>query len=532
MASLLYNIYMILLFFAGISAAGQPVSDMAGLQSGREDRTTYADAMKFEDRELSKNGDDVTLSMKIILDSTRIRTQHTITLTPVLISADSTEECDFGAVIIDGRARHRVFLRKEALEKEADSVRNSAIAVIMRKNGSAQEYTYMSSVPYHRWMLGGRVELRESVSGCAECGEGTSEHVMEDPVLQEFIPVWKTSRIAPEPEPVKRRQEHRIARIQYRWDRYDILPSWADNKAVLDTVTKSVAIVKDRDYITITGIYVAGFTSPEGTYEYNMKLSNRRARTFADYISGNTDVDRSLLTVEWSGEDWEGLKAALAGSDFRKKAIVTGIIDTYTEDRNECERQMRAILTEEEYRWLVDNIYPGLRHCTYRIEYEVRNFDIEEARRMVYERPQDLNLDEIYKVAGSYPAGSKEYEDAMAVAAVYFPDSPAVLGDLALDALEEGNAGKAIAVLRGVEYRSLDGQADPASGKTVSAEDAALLNILGVAYARSSDYEMAGRILGMASEAGNADAAHNLLQVAGVVDQLEPETRQEKHIEQ
>ena len=210
MASLLYNIYMILLFFAGISAAGQPVSDMAGLQSGREDRTTYADAMKFEDRELSKNGDDVTLSMKIILDSTRIRTQHTITLTPVLISADSTEECDFGAVIIDGRARHRVFLRKEALEKEDDSVRNSAIAVIMRKNGSAQEYTYMSSVPYHRWMLGGRVELRESVSGCAECGEGTSEHVMEDPVLQEFIPVWKTSRIAPEPEPVKRRQEHRI----------------------------------------------------------------------------------------------------------------------------------------------------------------------------------------------------------------------------------------------------------------------------------------------------------------------------------
>ena len=79
---------------------------------------------------------------------------------------------------------------------------------------------------------------------------------------------------------------------------------------------------------TITGIYVAGFTSPEGTYEYNMNLSNRRARTFADYIARNCRIDPDMMSVEWSGEDWAGLKEALAGSGFYKKAIVAGIIDT------------------------------------------------------------------------------------------------------------------------------------------------------------------------------------------------------------
>ena len=56
---------------------------------------------------------------------------------------------------------------------------------------------------------------------------------------------------------------------------------------------------------------------------------------------------------------------------------------------------MMNVLTDDEYTWLLRNIYPYLRHCTYRVEYEVRNFDLEEARRTIYERPQDLSLNEM-----------------------------------------------------------------------------------------------------------------------------------------
>lgn len=134
-------------------------------ESDRKDEISYLDAIRFMDKNLAKDGRNVTLCMDIVLDSARIRTQHTVSLTPVLVSGDGTEEFPFGTVIVDGRTRHKVFMRKEAL-KDNYPDRDSALAVIMRKNGSGQEYSYVSAIPYSRAMLDGKLELRECVKGC------------------------------------------------------------------------------------------------------------------------------------------------------------------------------------------------------------------------------------------------------------------------------------------------------------------------------------------------------------------------------
>lgn len=475
----------------------------AAAMTERDGNVSYLDAISLGNREVAKSGREVTLSMDVVLDSTKIRTQHTVTLTPVMISADSTREYAFRPLIIDGRTRHKVFLRRDALGEEY-AERDSALAIIKRKNGTGQDYAYVSSIPYSRWMLGGRVVLRETVSGCADCGEGRSECPLEGPVLPEFIPQWLTSRIEPDPEPVKHREESRVARLQFRWDRYDILGWWKDNAAVLDTVTNSIALVKDKDYIAIIGIYVAGYASPEGTWEYNMKLSRNRARSFARYIAAHNDVDTTLMHIEWSGEDWVGFRQGLSESSFPKKDKVIEVIDTYTEDRNECERQMRRLMTRQEYVWLLRNIYPYLRHCTYRVEYEVKGFDLEQARRVIRESPSDLSLREMYMVAGSYGSDSEEYRYAMDMAAKHYPDSPAVMGDRALDAIACGDAAEAVAILEG----------------RVPEDRYELMNILGVAYAQTGEYDKARRIFGIAAGCGCENARHNLGQVAGVVDQL------------
>lgn len=86
----------------------------------------------------------------------------------------------------------------------------------------------------------------------------------------------------------------------------------------------------------------------------------------------------------------------------------------------------------------MNEVYPPLRRNEYRIEYNVRNFDLEEARRMIGERPDLLSLEEMYNVAGSYEKGSAGYERAMETAARCYPDRPAVLNDRALAALGAG----------------------------------------------------------------------------------------------
>lgn len=471
---------------------------------------SYLDAIRFEDRNIAKDGRTVCLSMDIILDSTKIRTQHTVSLTPVMVSADGRMEQPFGTVIVDGRTRHKVFLRRDRLDGTQPQ-RDSALAIIQRKNRTEQEYVYVSEIPYSSWMLDGSIRIDECVKGCADCGEGESRKVLEDPVLPKFIPQWKTGRIEPEPEPIKRREESRIARLQFKWDRADIIPWWKDNRAVLDTVTASIALVKEKDYVEITGIYVGGYASPEGTWEYNRKLSQRRVGSFMEYISGHNDIDAGLIQGEWYGEDWAGFREALEKSSFPKKDKVIEIIDTYTEDRNLCERMMLKAITRQEYVWLLRNIYPYLRHCTYRVEYMVKNFDLEEARRTIYDRPQDLNLNEIYKVAGSYDKDTEEYAYAMAVAAEYYPDSPAVLNDRALQALETGDAASAVGTLEGKVT---------AGDESLTGKEAELLNTLGVAYARAGQYDRARDAFEAASATGNDDATHNLTQLLNVLDQL------------
>lgn len=475
---------------------------VSGIQPGKDRETGYLGSIGIEDTLMSKDGREVSLSMGIVLDSIRIKTQHTVRLTPVYISGDGSRECEFESVIIDGNTRSKVFMRKERFEGR-DSLRSQAQAIIRRNNGNVQEYTYLSSIPYSRWMLGGRIEIREEISGCAECNEGSSCRPLMDG-LHEFIPEYALDTIAPAPEPVKHREESRSARLAFRHDRYDILPSLQNNKAELDSVRNSINLVRGRGYITITGIYVTGYASPEGRYEYNMRLSRNRAESFARYISEREDIDRSLMHTGWGGEDWEQLSELVAASGLPQKDSILSIISQYTEDRNLCEEKMRQLLTKDEYKWMVENLYPVLRHCLYRITYDVRNFNLEESRQIIYTNPEDLSLSEIYQVAGSYATSSDEYRHAMEVAGRLYPDSPAVLNYLAVKAINEGNAKEAVTML----YNRIP------SGNPV------MLNTLGVACALAGEYTEAARTLNEAIAAGSMTARQNLGQLQAVIDQL------------
>lgn len=146
-----------------------------------------------------------------------------------------------------------------------------------------------------------------------------------------------------------------------------------------------------------------------------------------------------------------------------------------------------------------------LRRNEYRIEYNVRNFDINEARRMLEERPDLLSLAEIYRVAALSEKGSPEYVKAMGVAARYFPSSPAVLNDSAMASIEAGDCAAAVKLLE---------------GSTVTQTNASLLNTLGVAYAGAGEPHKAREAFVRAAEKGSDAARHNAGEIENVINQL------------
>lgn len=167
--------------------------------------------------------------------------------------------------------------------------------------------------------------------------------------------------------------------------------------------------------------------------------------------------------------------------------------------------QLQKLVPPTIYRRLLDEIYPALRRNEYRIEYNVRNFNLEEARRMVNERPDLLSLTEMYKVADSYGKGTPEYDKVMATAVRYFPTSPAALNENAVNAISRKEYDKAVQLLERSE---------------VAAQSAELLTTLGVAYAGVGQYEKAEDAFRRASELGSEPARHNLKEMLQVMDQL------------
>lgn len=472
-----------------------------------ENKPGYLSSIEIRQGGVVKQGRTVSLQMAVDLSKTKINTQHTVALTPVLVSADDSREVAFPPIVIDGGTRHKVYLRAQRLESvDLPPYHDDGAQVIIRRKGKEQGYDYTASVPYERWMLDGRVEIREEVHGCTNCGEGKSDRQLWTGVLPPYVPEYRLDSIAPAPEPVKMRAENRTARLQFRQDSYKILPEYKDNRAELDTVSNSIMLVKNNADVKITGIYITGYASPEGSEAHNLKLSENRAKALADYISRHDAISSDLLHVDWKGEDWEGLVRVLGDyPNLLKRDSVYAIIERYPNERDFCELQLRKLVPPTIYHRLLNELYPVLRRNEYRIEYNVRNFDLEEAKRQIETRPDLLSLSEMYKVAGSYGKGTPEYDKVMAVAVRYFPTSPAALNENALSAIAREEYDVAIELLEKSE---------------TAAQTADLLNTLGVAYAKAGQYDKAEDAFRRAAEAGSETARHNLEEVRQVMDQL------------
>jgi len=86
--------------------------------------------------------------------------------------------------------------------------------------------------------------------------------------------------------------------------------------------------LKSNKDLEITEFTVTGYASPEGNFESNRTLSDRRANSFADYLSSTHGVARDRFRVTGLGEDWSGLKEAVEKSSLTDKNEIIRVINS------------------------------------------------------------------------------------------------------------------------------------------------------------------------------------------------------------
>jgi len=119
-------------------------------------------------------------------------------------------------------------------------------------------------------------------------------------------------------------------------------------------------------------------------------------------------------------EDWNGLKELISESNLNCKDEALKIIDRKYLDPDEKEKDLKAACGAE-FRLVLNNLYPKLRHTDCMIEYTVRNFSVAETKQILQEQPQKLSLLEFYNYACQFQVGSNDFCDVLETAVKMFP---------------------------------------------------------------------------------------------------------------
>ena len=448
-----------------------------------------------------------TMQLDLLLDFSQLKVsrQRSVRLTPAIVQQEGNQEVVLQPIVIDGRIRSRIHQRQQALTGRSEAT-EGAYTVLKSGETLPDTLRYRATVTYEPWMTQSRLVIREQVTGCRECEEGREEMTVRQPFYTPYVPHYATTYLTPEKEEVKVRNEIRVARLQFRWDSYRVEAKYKGNQQELNTVSESIELVKDNPDLTIKGIYITGYASPEGKASYNQRLSIQRAEALARYAQKDTKTQASLWHVVGGGEDWEGFRREMTQHpDLLDPEQALKIYDSCKDDPDECERRIRFLIPAGEKRQrLMDEVYGPLRRNEYRIEYEVRGFNLEEAREQIKTRPDLLSVEEIYTVAQSYEKGSAEYHETMLTAARTYPANPAAIVNAAHLLIEEGQTGEAIQLMEASE----------------AAQAPQVLNALGVAYAHEKQYARAQELFQQAEQAGSQDAKTNLREIQEVINDL------------
>ena len=371
--------------------------------------------VNIKDFKLELN-DDKHLSVDIAIDLSELEVKPTqvVVLTPVIVNGE--DSLALKSVGVYGRNR-RIFYERNA-ENRPTLDRDINLAPSQLKD----VVEYSTEIRFLEWMDGCRLELVRTDYGC--CGtyeEVAEEELVERFPLQRFVP--ELIYLRPQREVVKTRALSGSAYIDFPVNKTAIYPNYRNNAAELNKIIGTIDSVKlDKD-VTIKSIFIKGYASPESPYSNNTYLAKGRTEALTEYVEALYHFSQGFIKTDYEPEDWAGLERYVEASSLpHKREILEAIRSNREPDDKEWFIKSNW---KEEYRHLLDNCYPALRHSDYTIEYEVRSYlEPEDIEKVLHTAPQNLSLEEFYILAQTYESGSDEFNELFETAVRMYPNDP------------------------------------------------------------------------------------------------------------
>lgn len=450
--------------------------------------------------------DSVHLVMDLDLRDVKVGTERSLVLTPVLVGSRG-EEALMGNLMVNGGQRHKAFMREVQLNGWEKDVARSHYAVLPLKD-NRRVIRYRQSLPYESWMRQARLDIRTDLCGCAgHVQQLASEKVANRIVMQDakvYRPLANVAYLTPPVEQVKARSESHNVFLDFVVARTDINPGYMNNPRELSKIEGIMGEIRSDQNVRVSNVLITGYASPEGDVNFNNQLSRGRAEALRGYLASRTGIPPQQFRVGYGGEDWQGLARLVQNSYIEPKGTILNIIHNTGGDFRK--QQLKMLGGGTVYQRMLHGLYPQLRRVVAQINYTARHFNVEEARRVIQTRPQQLSLNEMYLVANTYDEGSAEFLEVFETAIRYFPDDPVANLNAAAAALLQRD------VVRAEQHLEKAGR-----------NTAEYYNNLGVVEMMKKNYPRARNLFKRADESGLKAASKNL-------DELQRKEEAEKQL--
>ncbi len=460
---------------------------------------SYTGTVRIEPVRLQQLGEFLHVDLDIIMEDVKVKSARGVDFIPLLVSPSTT--VSLPGISLKGRNEYLAYERRLSLmgRREREQAKSP---YLVRKNTKKESgvIQYRYTLPYEAWMTDARLDVQRDECGCGEVASMNVEQVFAEvtpervSLPEPYVVMPHFSYVEPLVEEVKNRDVQAECFLNFEVNKVNFIPEYMDNPKELAKIRAMIDDLKLDANVNVKRLDIIGYASPEGTLETNRRLSEGRAMALRNYLAGLYDFPKNQYHIQFGGENWDGLLAALATVEMDHKAEVLDIITNIPIERGR-ETKLMQLHGGVPYRFMLKHIFPSLRVAICKVSYDVKSFNLAEAKEEIKKRPRNLSLNELFMVANTYPKGSQEFIEVFKIAVSNYPESGIANINAATAALSHQDMASA-------EYYL--GRVNP---DDYSAE---YYNAMGVLLLLKGDYEQAERYLDKARELGLDAAGNNL----------------------
>lgn len=370
------------------------------------------DGVKIDKLNMERSGSYVVVDMDVDLSALDVESSRAVLLTPRIVRG--TDTLALSSVGVYGRNRYYYYVRNGGSMLSGEGEKS------YRASKLPEVVDYHAVVPYEAWMNGSKLILDRADYGCCSRMLDNQQGVLVPRFpIDGYMPVLVY--LHPKAEAEKSRSLSGSAFIDFPVNKTDIRPDYRENRAELNKILATIDSVKNDRDITITSLTIKGFASPEGSYANNERLAKGRTEALMAYVQDLYHFDASVVHTSYEPEDWAGLRNFVAASELTNKDAIIALIDG---DRKPDVKEWTIKKDyPEDYKFLLLNCYPALRHSDYKVEYVIRSYtDVKEIEQVWRTNPQKLSLEEFYLLAQTYQPGSDDFNEVFETAVRMYPN--------------------------------------------------------------------------------------------------------------